>query len=78
MTNNDTYQTKDLSEAAALLTLGQKIIRIDREGGICWFVFSEKFKCQEISNSFWFDDCLVDAKSYYDSITRLKNRIFSN
>ncbi|MDD4382549.1 MAG: DUF5659 domain-containing protein [Candidatus Shapirobacteria bacterium] len=75
-TNN--YRTKDLAESATLLTLGQKIIDVERIDRICWFVFADSKKCQKIANQFWYDQCLVDAKTYYDSIVRLKNRIFSS
>jgi len=78
MCNNDTYQTRDLGEASALMSLGQKIIRIDKQGAICWFVFSGKNQCQQITNEFWFGGCMVDAKIYYDSMVKLKNRIFSS
>lgn len=73
----NTYRTRDLAESAALLTLGQKIIDIEKIDRVCWFIFDDFNKCQEISNRFWYDRCLVDAKTYYDSIVRLKNRIFS-
>lgn len=74
---NSTYRTKELSESAALLTLGQKIIDVEKIDRICWFVFDDFDTCQKIVNQFWYDRCPVDAKTYYDSITRLKNRIFS-
>jgi len=78
MPNNDTYRTKELSESAVLLTLGQKIVDVEKIDRICWFIFADSKKCREIANQFWYGQCLVDAKSYYDSIVRLKNRIFSS
>lgn len=74
---NSTYRTKDLAESAALITLGQKIIDIKKIDRVCWFIFDDLEKCQEITRCFWYDRCPVDAKTYYDSIVRLKNRIFS-
>lgn len=73
----DTYVTKDLAESALLLSKDQKLIRLDRQGRVVYFVFSDKKACQELSNQFWFSECLVDAKRYYESMTTLKNRIFS-
>jgi len=48
------YRTKDLGEGAALVVSGQKIINIQREGNICWFVFEHSDSCKEISNQFFF------------------------
>jgi len=75
---DNTYKTKDLAEASTLLTLGQKIISIERENNICWFIFNDLKTCQKISNDFWFGECLVDARSLHDSTNKLKNRIFSS
>ena len=77
MITDNVFRSRDLSESALLLALGQKIIRVDKVGSICWFTFEDQDKCQEISRQFWYGHCLVDAKKYYDSLTRLKNRIFS-
>ncbi len=73
----ETYRTKDLSEASALLTLRQKLIDIQREGKVCWFIFENKRSCEKIANGFWFGVCMVNAKTYYQAMVTLKNRIFS-
>lgn len=75
---NDSYATRDLAEASLLLTKKQKLIRLDRQGKIVYFIFSGKERCEELSNQFWFGDCLVNAKSYYEAMATLKNRIFAN
>lgn len=74
---NEIYTTKDLSEASLLLAKGQKLTEIRREGTTCWFEFSDKKTCEELSNQFWFGECLVNAKTYYEAMATLKNRIFS-
>lgn len=71
------YKTKDLAEAAALIIEGQQMLRIDRDGRICWFVFENKDKCEEISNKFFFGGLLVNGREFYETVVRLKNRIFS-
>ena len=75
MENN--YKTKDLAEAGVLIIKKQRLIKIDREGAICWFVFSDKNKCEELSNKFFFGELLVNAKDYHQTLSILKNRIFS-
>lgn len=71
------YSTKDLAEASLLLVKNQKLIRLDRQGKIVFFVFEDRKSCENLSNQFWFGECLVNAKSYYEAIQTLKNRIFA-
>lgn len=73
----DFYRTKDLSEAGVLITLGKKLLEINRQGKICWFIFEDERGCKKISTNFWFGVCMVNAKYYYQAMTTLKNRIFS-
>ncbi len=71
------YKTKDLAEAAALITEGQQLDHIVREGRICWFIFNNKNQCESISYNFFFGGLLVNAREFYEMVNRLKNRIFS-
>lgn len=70
------YSTKDLAEASLLLVKNQKLIRLNRQGKTVFFVFEDKKGCADLSNQFWFGECLVNAKSYFEAIQTLKNRIF--
>jgi hypothetical protein len=74
---NNTYITKDLAEVGMLVIKKQILLRMEREDGICWFVFKDKGKCEQLSSQFFFDEVLVNARDYYEAINRLKNRIFS-
>ncbi|MFH1863953.1 MAG: hypothetical protein ABIJ85_03545 [bacterium] len=71
------YKTRDLAEASAFITKGQEITRIEREGAICYFVFNNSELCKELSNKFFFGNFQVNARELYESMNRLKNRIFS-
>jgi hypothetical protein len=73
----NTYSTKDLSEASALLIKNQKLLHLERQGKTVYFHFADKKNCEELASQFWFDECLVNAKSYYNAMVTLKNRIFS-
>ncbi len=70
------YKTRDLAEASALITKGQEIKRIEREGVICYFIFNDGETCKELSNKFFFGKLQVNAREFYESMNRLKNRIF--
>lgn len=71
------YSTRDLSEASMLLVKNQKLLKLNREGNIVYFMFDDKLACEKLSGEFFFGECLVNAKSYYEAILTLKNRIFS-
>ena len=71
------YSTKDLGEAGALIVKKQKLIRMDREGKTCWFVFENKEECEKLSSDIFFGELQVNAREYYEALGRLKNRIFS-
>ena len=72
-----TYKTKDLAEAAALMVIGQSLKDIEREAGVCWFVFSGGQQSQDISNKYYFGELLVNARDYQEAMKRLKNLIFT-
>jgi len=79
MANNQTeqYKTKDLAEASMLIVKRQKLISVEREGRICWFVFSDKRECEQLSNDYYFGEILVSARDFHEAMSRLKGRIFS-
>lgn len=71
------YKTKDLAEASMLIVKEQKLNSVEWEGRICWFIFQDKKTCEELSNSYFFKEVLVNARSFYEAMSRLKNRIFA-
>lgn len=73
----ETYTTKDLGESSFLLVTGMKLRELRWEGNICWFVFNDRTSCDSLSKDFWFGQAKVPAKSFYDAMATLKNRIFS-
>ncbi|MBI4100799.1 hypothetical protein HY439_03635 [Candidatus Microgenomates bacterium] len=73
----NTYKTKHLAESAVLILREIKLVEIEKTNKICWFIFENKEKCEEISNDFFFGNLLVNARDYYEVLTRLKNRIFA-
>lgn len=75
--DSNVYKTKDLAEAAFLLTSDKTLNSVIREGNTCWFVFNNKEICLELINKFWFGDEVIPARKFYESIQILKNKIFS-
>lgn len=70
------YFTKDLGEAAALLTVGIKLLRLSRDESFFWFVFEES-SCSEASNAYWSGDLMISAKMYSTNMRLLKDRLFA-
>lgn len=74
---NNLYKTKDLAEASFLLAKGKQLLILEREEKTCWFVFRGTEECEQLVNSFWFGNSTIQAKSFYDAIQILKNKIFA-
>lgn len=77
--NNETneYFTKDLGEASALLCKSAKLLHLQQENNFFWFVFTDKALCNELANAYWANELQISAKSYYDAMRSLKDRLFS-
>ena len=69
------HKTKDLPEVAALIINKQKLIKIQRDGSICWFIFEHSPKCEEISTEYYFGNLLVNAREYYETMKMLKGKV---
>lgn len=77
MDNGDAYLTKDLYEAAFLITHNLKLLRLVKEDNYYWFVFGNKTKAEELSAQFWRKEIDVNAKIFAENIRSLKDRIFA-
>jgi hypothetical protein len=76
--SNSAYETKDLGEAAALITENIALVHIRRDGHVCWFVFSDNVQRIKLTKSYYFGDLPVNARAYNESLSRLKNMIFNS
>lgn len=76
--NSDELRTKDLYEAGFLIAKGLKLLRLERERAIFFFVLSNKDKkADELRDLYWSGDGLVSGRVYADSIRTLKDRLFA-
>lgn len=69
------YKTKDLPEVAALIIKKQRLIKIQRDGNVCWFVFEHNPSCEEISTRYYFEELLVNAREFYETMKMLKGKV---
>lgn len=72
------YRTKDLGEVTMLVVKKQKLLRMEKESFTAWFVFENQETCTNLSDHFFYgEDVLVGAREYFETMNRLKNRIFA-
>lgn len=72
------FTTYDLGVSAALLCLGYKLIRLDRDDPRkALFVFKREADIDNYANQYFSDQLKVKARSFFDSIKALKNKLYS-
>jgi hypothetical protein len=74
---NRFYKTRDLGESAALLLSNAHLVNFAREGKIVWFYFEDAAIYKKLSDEYFFGQIKVNARDFYQAMTKLKNRIFS-
>lgn len=75
------FTTYDLGVSAALLTAGYKLHRLDRTHSRdrrVLFVFEHKQGIDDAANRFFSDQLRVKARSYFDNLKALKNKLYSD
>lgn len=72
------YRTKDLYLASYLDAEGQELVRVEREDGVCWFVFAGRDTSEMLANAFWSGKGKCYGLAYANSIKNLKDQIFAS
>ena len=78
MNMQNEYRVKDLYLAAYLYGEGLELRNVERLGKVCWFIFSEKEKCEELVGLYWKNQAVSKVKSFTDAIRTLKDLIYSS
>ena len=74
----DFFYTFDLALASSLVCLGFSLVSLDRENlRKVQFVFRRAEGIDETIEAYWADTLQVRARSYFDSMKMLKNRLHS-
>jgi hypothetical protein len=75
----DVFTTYDLGVSAALLCSGCELSSIDKkEPKKALFIFRKKRKIEQIANSYFSDTLKVKARSYFDTLKALKNKLYAD
>lgn len=77
MLNNQLYRVKDLYLAAYLYSQKVELVDVERSDAVCWFLFKDLLKCEQLAKEYWTSKGSVIAKEYTDALRTLKDLIFS-
>lgn len=73
-----TWETYDLGCSAALVSVGFELIGLNKENPRkAQFIFRWKNNIQQVADDYWADRFEVNARSLFDNIKMLKNRLYS-
>ena len=75
--NKENYRTRDLSESAFLYASGKKLLKLENDNKRVWFIFKDRLSCQDLLDSYWQKEAVVNAKEFADAIRSLKDLIFN-
>lgn len=72
------FSTFDLAASAALLSAGFDLISLDKSNPRkVMFIFREQTGIQKVIEDYWANRLEVKARTFFDNIKMLKNRIYS-
>jgi len=75
----NTFSTFDLGCSAALTSIGFELISLDKKNPRkVMFIFRDKTGVEKAINDYFSDKLEVNARTLFDNIKMLKNRIYSN
>lgn len=74
---NNTFITKDLGEAAVLLTKGFTLLDTEWKGEVAYFSFNNGSAAREIAKEYNFGGIQVTAKSFHDNLVLIKRKILA-
>jgi len=75
---NSKFITYDIGLAAALITLGYALYKVDKiEPKKSQFIFNRDEHIDKMVNDYWDDKLTLPVRSFYDSLKMLKNRLYS-
>lgn len=76
--NSNFFYTFDLGLSAALISVGFSLVSLDRENlRKVQFVFRRGDEMSEAISQYWTDELKVSARTYFDTLKMLKNRLYS-
>ena len=78
MMQNNNYQTKDLGEAASLLTSNCILKNIFWKDNTAYFIFDNLANCEKISQKYFFENLTLPARLYYENLKMVKRKLYTS
>lgn len=72
---DERYATRDLAEAAALLTRGARLHSLARRPTHFEFVFIGRAACEALSSAYWAGKMRLDPRAFSLNLRSLKDRV---
>ena len=78
LNTNDYYSTYDLGCSSALISAGFELVSLDKTSPRkVQFIFKREVGIEKVVDDYWADRLEVKARTFFDNIKMLKNRIYS-
>jgi len=78
-TTQEIFQTYDMGCAAGLVSVGFELKSLDRSNPQkVLFCFKYEVDIEEAADDYFVDKLQINARTYFDNIKMLKNRIYTN
>ncbi|MDE1970027.1 MAG: hypothetical protein KGI50_00395 [Patescibacteria group bacterium] len=72
------FTTYDLGVSSALLCMGFELLSVNKENpNKALFIFRREDRINEVANHYFADRLEVKARSFFDAIKALKNKLYS-
>jgi hypothetical protein len=71
------YITKDLGEAAALLTFGLVMRDMQWKDGKAYFLFLEPDKCTTTAHQYFFEGLNLNVRMFYENLKMVKRKLYN-
>lgn len=75
---NETFSSTDLALSSALLCVGHRILRIDKDSPKSSFIFDRTGELERDVDIYWDGKLQVEAKRYFSCLKEIKSRLYGN
>lgn len=76
--SNEVFATYDLGCSSALISSGLELVSLDKTNPRkVQFIFRRENRIEKVVDDYWADRLEVKARTFFDNIKMLKNRIYS-
>lgn len=75
--SDNLFVSKDVYLSALCYATGMKLVKIERQGRVNYFLFADRKRGEKLQQDFFTKTAEVNAKDYSDALRTLKDLLFS-